>query len=171
MFAAAGQLGFPPQQGSDTCPICSGSGNASSNDSSAAAAEGPPGILARPTRISVLDRKSIVGAAASLFNTAVLTYDGELFMLGSNDGGLLARRPRQQQQQPASDGSNSAAVGQQQQEEDFSWQPVRVEALEPYPLGSVALGGQHALAVTQQVGCSWLSIHGHFMVNVSTTRH
>jgi hypothetical protein len=36
-----------------------------------------------------------------------------------------------------------------------SWAPVRVEALEPYPLAAVVLGGRHALAVTQQVRVCW----------------
>jgi alpha-tubulin suppressor-like RCC1 family protein len=146
---SVGQLGFPPQQGSETCLQCSSIGSGSSTP-----AAGAPGILARPARLTALDRKSVVGAAASLFNTAVLTADGELFMLGSNESGLLARRPRQQQQQlaAAAGGSDVAAMeGVDEPFEDFSWQPVRVEALEPYPLGSVALGGQHALAVTQQV--------------------
>jgi hypothetical protein len=32
---------------------------------------------------------------------------------------------------------------------------VRAEALEPYPLADVAIGQEHALAVTQQVGRLW----------------
>jgi hypothetical protein len=96
-----------------------------------------------------------VGAAASLFNTAVLAADGELYLLGSNGSCLLARR--QQQQQPegsctAADAAGTAtAAGQQECGEDVSWAPVCVDALEMHPLVHVALGGQHALVTTQQV--------------------
>jgi hypothetical protein len=65
---------------------------------------------------------------------------------GSNDSGLLGRRPK-----PAdADSSRSAgdaAAG------DYSWTAARIEAFEPYPLADVAIGQEHALAVTQQV--SW----------------
>jgi hypothetical protein len=64
---------------------------------------------------------------------------------GSNDSGLLGRRPK-----PADDSSSNSAGDAAAA--DFSWTAVRVEALEPYPLADVAVGQEHALAVTQQVG-------------------
>lgn len=90
-----------------------------------------------------------MGAAASLFNSALLVADGELFVWGSNDSGLLARRPRAQQQQQEEEQAAAASGGSSGS--DVSWVPVRVEALEPHPLAAVALGARHALAVTQQV--------------------
>jgi hypothetical protein len=43
---------------------------------------GPPGVVAAVSRLPVLEGRVVVSAAASLFNTALLTADGELYMLG-----------------------------------------------------------------------------------------
>jgi hypothetical protein len=42
---------------------------------------------------------------------------------------------------------------------------VRVEALGPHPLADVAVGQEHALAVTQQVRsmCAYVWIHGAYV--------
>ncbi|WIA14643.1 hypothetical protein OEZ85_003147 [Tetradesmus obliquus] len=127
-----GQLGFRPDQGSSSCANCSSNSSGSS---------GPPGVVAAVSRMPLLDGRPVMSAAASLFNTALLTADGELYMLGDNDSGLFGRRAK-----PAADTTAAAAAAAA----DLSWTAVRVEALEPHPLADVAIGQAHALAVTQQ---------------------
>ncbi|WIA34826.1 hypothetical protein OEZ86_013124 [Tetradesmus obliquus] len=129
-----GQLGFCPDQGSSSCANCSSNSSGSS---------GLPGVVAAVSRMPLLDGRPVMSAAASLFNTALLTADGELYMLGDNDSGLLGRRAK-----PAADTTAAAAAAAAAA--DFSWTAVRVEALEPHPLADVAIGQAHALAVTQQ---------------------
>jgi hypothetical protein len=75
LLFAPGQLGLPPDQGSSSCSRCS-SGSSSSS--------GPPGIVAAVSKLPVLEGRVVVSAAASLFNTALLTADGELYMLGKS---------------------------------------------------------------------------------------
>jgi hypothetical protein len=73
LLRALGQLGLPPDQGSCSCTKCS---------SSSSSLPGPPGVVAGISRLPVLEGRVVVSAAASLFNTALLTADGELYMLG-----------------------------------------------------------------------------------------
>ncbi|KAF6255758.1 regulator of chromosome condensation 1/beta-lactamase-inhibitor protein II [Scenedesmus sp. NREL 46B-D3] len=138
---------MPPNQGSGGCAKCSSSGSSSTSRPA-----GPPGVVAAVSRLPVLQGRVVVSAAASLFNTALLTVDGELYMLGSNDSGLLGRRPKPADAASSRTGSSSSSSSSagDAAAADFSWAAVRAEALEPHPLADVALGQEHALAVTQQ---------------------
>ncbi len=68
-------------------------------------------------------------------------------MLGSNESGQLGVKHL-----PASAAYSQGSEGSE--EGQFSWRPVRVEALEPYPLADVACGAGHVVAVTKQVRSS-----------------
>jgi hypothetical protein len=150
-----GQLSLPPQPPA----VGSRSSSIAAEAAAVAAAAGPPGIIASATRLSSLDGKAICSISASLFNTALLTADGEVYMTGSNDCGLLCRRcspvaaalgTGMVMDDSSMSGSSMSTDGNDALE-DVSWLPVRVEAFEPYPVAAVALGLTHGLAVTQQV--------------------
>lgn len=81
--------------------------------------------------------------------------DGELFMMGSNETAQLGTR---HVTGGSSDGSS------------YSWQPVRVNALETHPLRDVACGEGHTMAVTRQVramglSCTWQCTRGQCSVS------
>jgi hypothetical protein len=78
-----GQLGFSPlTTATNTSSSSSSSCNVETASGFSTCGSFPPGVIPGPTRIGVLDEKDIVALSASLFNTAALTGELGVLLLG-----------------------------------------------------------------------------------------
>jgi len=82
----------------------------------------------KPVHLEDLDHKDVVHVAGnSTFNTAAVTDDGEVFMMGMNDVGQMGMKTKEMQKVPK-----------------------RVGSLDAYRITHVALGSGHVVAITEQ---------------------